>query len=812
LTPEPASSTLAGLRPATKNVLALLAITLAVLVAFTDVLGPERGLFFRDHLNAFKPKWWAVVESLRDGQLPALTHASPAGVPFESMLNGTYSPPALAFLFGSFDTAYDLFVLAHYLILGFGVFGLARSLAASRSEALVAAAVGALAGPVVSCNDLVQNLDGLAWVPWIAWAFHQLLLAPGPRPAGALALTVGFQLQCVIPEVLILDLVAAALVAIEAHRSGWPKSYRPAFGWSVGAALLGLGMAALVLFPVLEYLPSTRRWAGFSYQEASQWPFRLALLPELLVPSFWAPPDTPILNPPAFTGSENPPYLASLQFGSALALVAVGLGGVRGGDRAQRRTTRVLAATVVFAALVAFGAATPLHRLLWSLPVFRSTRFPIKYLLVVGAALAPLAALGLRRAKDRPETLVGAAAVQTLVLGGLWIAIHRPEWKEVLAAQLTSAAVSAPFIGVEPRTYPTLAVEAMEPRVLLGLEFALLLTLLGALAWRGRDETRRDLARSLIPLAVLAELALGARSVIPGAPVHPDGPPPWAITALRQGEHRLYTATPGGRKPAVHHVEGHTFFEDAVVSSNRRGYDPYRTLRVWRDLDLDAQSNRWSVLVTRLLVDAPARESLRLLARAGVGWITTPMPLRLGGVLMLEIPEESPQYLLPLVEARPYVHAFTRARRLDGEGGSPAELRAAATSPEGWETAILFEDDPPPELTANSTTCAAPHTTWRAVDTRTVLVEVDSACPALAVLLEARMMQWSAEVDGAPAHLYTAEFGQLGAAVGAGRHQVRFTYHALVDRWAPLSICSALVALALMAFGALRARRTTTGA
>lgn len=59
----------------------MLALTAAVLLAFRDVLGPARGLFFRDHGLVFKPRWHGVVSAHGRGELPHLTRGAAEYVP-----------------------------------------------------------------------------------------------------------------------------------------------------------------------------------------------------------------------------------------------------------------------------------------------------------------------------------------------------------------------------------------------------------------------------------------------------------------------------------------------------------------------------------------------------------------------------------------------------------------------------------------------------------------------------------------------------------------------------------------------------------
>src|SRR4051812_8382567 len=82
----------------------VLAILVAVIIAFSEVAGAERGLFFRDHLLVFRRRLWFVFESLHAGQLPVGPNpADPAGVPYEVLPTSTYVPSTLLFFLAPFD-------------------------------------------------------------------------------------------------------------------------------------------------------------------------------------------------------------------------------------------------------------------------------------------------------------------------------------------------------------------------------------------------------------------------------------------------------------------------------------------------------------------------------------------------------------------------------------------------------------------------------------------------------------------------------------------------------------------------------------
>jgi len=89
-----------------------------------------------------------------------------------------------------------------------------------------------------------------------------------------------------------------------------------------------------------------------------------------------------------------------------------------------------------------------------------------------------------------------------------------------------------------------------------------------------------------------------------------------------------------------------------------------------------------------------------------------------------------------------------------------------------------------------------------------VAVDVDAPAPALLRLADLWYPDWKATVDGKPADILRADYLLRAVPVPAGRHRVEFRFESKAVRTGmQLSIASALLALALIAAGALWARR-----
>jgi hypothetical protein len=426
-------------RPGVDLVLALGLVTLAAL-AFSHALGPDTGLFWGDHGLVFRQRWWFAQDALRAGSWPARTWASASGLPLEQLLNATYTPLTLLLFLGDFEVTYDVFVAAHVAVLAVGAFGLARSLGATPMEAGAAAAVAFL-GPIISFENLLVGLAGLAYLPWVLWALRRLLQAPSPANVAALGLAGGFHLQGIMPETALLDVLAGGLLVAVTR----PQLHlRTAAALGAGLLLAG-GIASVELMPVLETLAGTPRGAGFSLAEQQRWSVHPLQLLGTAVPSGFGLPELPTLRRP-FEVSDRL-YLVSIYLAwlPELALVAL----------ARRRTRGWAAALLALALLftvVALGPATPLHGMLAQLPVLRSGRFPVKYLILTAAALAALVVPGLRAAREHPKALALLLALRVALLAGLLQALSMEEVQAYL--QTWIAPVTLGRFPTVPRRRP----------------------------------------------------------------------------------------------------------------------------------------------------------------------------------------------------------------------------------------------------------------------------------------------------------------------------------------------------------------------
>ncbi|MEE2901922.1 MAG: hypothetical protein VYC39_06305 [Myxococcota bacterium] len=774
--------------------LCVFALFSLVLVAFGQVIGNEQGLFFRDTSSVFKPLYFAAKETLLDGRIPAHTQWNPNGIPLEqATANGFWMPTSLILLLGEFGIFYDWFVISHFILLALGSYIFARQCLCSPSEAFLAAGVASLAGPCLSLENLLVAAQGLAFIPWMFIALRSVFESPSMKSSAALGLTTGFHLMGLIPPFLFIHIFGFALMYL------WLKpQINTKFALSlVFAAVLAVGVAAVDLFPfVIRGLLESTRGRGFTYEEASSWALTLSQTIDLFAPGFWTFPSAPQLSAPRMT-----PYLVSLYFGSLLTLLIYI---VPANLRAKKLT---LFGMMVLMLTIAFGATTPIHKIVNQLPLLKSSRFPIKFMIPLSIGFAALSPLLLRSyRKNRPYIII-PIIVQLIMMVSLYSMMQSSSASDYLASQL-SARSDYPFpVGFKAKFLPFLAVDEM----ILSLKHSLLaLTALLIISSIGLTKrVHRGFVEWAVVGLILLDLALAGQQTIVGANVREARLPEDMRSMIASPQKRVFTATPFGKRADIPRDTSKSLFHLATISMRKRGEHAFRGVRLLRDIDPDGQSNPWLALGFSLFEKANTTQAQTLLGRLGVGWLSTWYPDRQPNTIKYEIGKEQPQYLVPVELVRNYVRAYPNWRVFDSKQKfDKKSLLQVVTATSSWDQALIFDT----ESSIATSTSSECRPQVKLIDFSDIGADIksESSCETVVVLLEVSFPGWKVSIDDAPAKLLNAELGFMGVRVPAGSHQVRFHYEALTPRFLRWSALATVFGIILMLTPRRRKERAST--
>ncbi|MBK9049352.1 MAG: hypothetical protein IPL78_00065 [Chloroflexi bacterium] len=392
--------------------IALLILLFFHKLAFSNLILGRGDLFLY-----FYPYWHAAAERLRAGSIPLWNPNLFMGAPFLANSQAGVLYPLNWPLWLLLPTPYAVSasILLHLVIAGWGTYRLGkRMLGLGDAAAFLSAILFALGGYLTAQVEHVNQLQGLAWLPWILWAVsskqltvssEQLAVSSEQSPVSSLSISQSLSLNSpFITRVLgialffalqllaghtqtafITGVGAAATVAI----SSWPLAAgekRITYHASrvihqaaplILGTILAVGLAAAQLLPTLELTGLSSRQGGLPFNEAVSFSLHPLLLTRSLLPGYGQ--------------SLFSEYVAFLPL-TALLLALVGAW--------QWRRDRAVWPVLLLAGLglfLALGRFNPAYWLLARLPGFDLFRAPARWLVLYGLGMALLAGMGWER-------------------------------------------------------------------------------------------------------------------------------------------------------------------------------------------------------------------------------------------------------------------------------------------------------------------------------------------------------------------------------------------------------------------------------
>jgi len=741
-------------RPAAACV-ALSALTLGL--AWRRFLDGRHSPFATDIEHYHDPVTRELARAWSEGRVPLWTDRVYCGFPFfADPQTAAWYPGTLLVVGLGPHAGYILFLLLHSLLAALGTLGLVRSHGGAWPAAWASGLVVALSGYFAHETQHPGLFAILTWIPTWLWATHGVFLRPTPGRAAAAALPVAMMvfagtLQVLFGAAIVYAFYVAGL-ALDALRDRGRRDALRALAVAVGAQLLGLSLAAVVLLPTFAHFPHTARALGMTYEFGSMGSVHPVQLLGTFVNSAAATLGRGALLD--FEGASF--YLGAL----ALPLALVGL------LTARRALPLALALAAAVIALLALGRHGPLYPLLkeWLPGAVGSLRGVGRALGPGTVCIAVLAGLGLQRLGE-PGAWVRWLLVVLLAAGlacyafVFWVA---PE--SIRGATLSSALVLAAALA------------------------------LWALSWRHP----RVLQRGLAALVAVDLIAFGALDGVLDATPAPPDPEHLAGNLPALGEIARGSFGDAGERVLLHGFGPRNLpFLDGLDGVG--GYNPLLLLRY---LDFVSLANG-AGLYPRTPLDRfvhfkqPGRVGSPLVDAASIRYVISTWPLEEDGLRFIKQFPGSP---MRPKSARLYEneHALPRAylayRTLRATG--PEEL-AGLLGPgfDGRRSSVVEGDAPRLDGPAEITPVVA-------VRERPELLRFDIAPehPAVLVVSDTWYPGWRASVDGvaSPVHRVNALFRGVAVPAGARRVEMRF------DPWtfragAALSIAAAVVILVLAA-------------
>lgn len=407
------------------------------------------------HSDQYSTGWairhWGAEQWRLTGRLPLWDPERMSGVVVVAGFGDLFYPTAWLRLIMGTSIAFDLGMVAHYVLAGFFLYLLLRMLGTSWLGAVVGGLGYQLSGVIVSYAS--PGHDGKLFVTAL-FPLMLIGLVLGIRQKrlwgfGVLALAVGLALLSPQYQTTQYSLLACAIFALYLT-FGEPSDESTqervvGLAWATVGVALGFALSMIQVLPFFHYIPFSPRAGTLlpapgepgTYEWSTSYGTPLIHIPEFFLSGFTG-------HYPEMYWGPNGSKLHSEYLG--LPLIALAVMGV-GGDR--KRLTRWILGIGILFLLVAFGGDTPFYRLWYAVvPYVKKTRAPGIAFFLVAFATSVLAALGVERV-ERGDQKTHQWAMVSLIAGVLIVLLA----VSGVLGSIPRSYVDAAFAGVQGGWY-----------------------------------------------------------------------------------------------------------------------------------------------------------------------------------------------------------------------------------------------------------------------------------------------------------------------------------------------------------------------
>ncbi len=753
---------------------AVAGLFLAVAAAFFDrVLFRGEVFFSRDVAPFFYPMKHFLVSAVRAGELPLWNPWVAGGEPFFASLQPGLLYPGSLVLYGlPMPAAFDWLVVLHYPLAGAGLALLLRRWGHGWTAAVMGGSVFMLGGFFVSLGNFINNLQTVAWLPWLFLAWDNVLDGGRIRDLLLFAVLCGVAFLGGEPQMLALGLALVfAHGLFKVTDRELPRS-RQMMAFVI-AGVLAVALVSVQLLPFAEYMSHSVRRLPIELEYASSRSLEPTGALHWLLP--------PALHTGAhgfstrFMASSAVPWILSI-YGGGIALALALIGALRG--RGRRWILFWVAATLV-SVLLALGSHSPLYRALFTwVPAFRPFRYPEKFLLIGALAVAVFAAQG----TDRWLTLGGGDTRRSRVVDsmGVWLPIFAVVAVYAGTALLLgregflSGACEAWLGGALLCEDPQTAADLYGGIALRIVALTLCLSVVTGL-YRSR-RLRRSLASVIVVALALADLTLAHRDVNPSVESDVYVTAPWTADALAElmsdrGDVR-YRGSP-------HHAAMGSIVTVRGAWELSNMYLDYQTMgpNVGQIFGFPMQDGLQGVelisvaLTNEAALRAWSEDPLRFLQAMNVGFYAdaTASADSIDGLTLAASHPDLPIriYEVPDPVARLYLVGDFEVR--EGQAGA---LRRVLEDEFALGAGAVLEAEPGFELDPEATG----EVLSRSDQANGLTAKVNASGPMLAVLSDRWYPGWKARVNGADVPVLRANGVFMAVPVPAGVSDVEFHF------------------------------------
>lgn len=391
----------------------LLVVAAFVLAILYRLVLFGEGLYWGDLFLYFYPLEHIIRESLLAGRLPLWNSFVLCGQPLiGNPQSWVFYPSTILLAFLSVPLYFTVNTALHLTLAGFFSYLYLRRICADRLGALLGAMTYAGSGFLVARLQFPTMVQTAIYLPALLLLIDRMVDRPRVGTAALLGLTVSLLLLAGHAQLAYMSLACAACYAgarlyqIRRHRLRLGTSLR----WMLLSVPVGIMAAAAQLLPALQlFRLSTREHLGWAQAN------RFVLLPEQLInfllPNYFGSPASG-----DYWGAGNAwepcVYIGILPLGLAVYAAVRGV---------RRLAVRFHVALTILALWLAMGKYGGLYWIAYyTVPGLASFHDPARFTFLATFALTTLAAVGMRRLRDRGMSNRVRITLVALAAANLW--------------------------------------------------------------------------------------------------------------------------------------------------------------------------------------------------------------------------------------------------------------------------------------------------------------------------------------------------------------------------------------------------------
>ena len=379
-----------------------------------------------------------IRDQIAIGEIPLWNPHLFSGVPF--LAAGQHSalyPLSVIYYLLPLSAAYGWFILLNLWLAGLFMAGYLRALGVNRLGAALGGLTFQLSGAMIASAVFPMMVAGAAWLPLILWMAENILRGRalwifrgtaipwvGIGAAALACNALAGHIEITIYALLVFAAYGAFRLIWESARK-WRASGRPNWRWTGGVAFwllllvgLGLGLAALQLVPMYEFVQSNWRSERSSLETVLGYAHPIRDVLQFLLPNVYGNPAhhsyldafsgeriTDLRNLAGETiqfidwGIKN--YVEGALYLGVLPLALSGLALVTGLRRRSGFAGVIIPLALLAAIALAFMFGSPLYALIFSLPGMNQLNSPFRWVMVLTPAVAALAGIGCHLIAER---------------------------------------------------------------------------------------------------------------------------------------------------------------------------------------------------------------------------------------------------------------------------------------------------------------------------------------------------------------------------------------------------------------------------